>query len=98
MPNRPLPLLAAAALAAGLALAPATAGIAAPAADAAKTYRNCTEIRKVWSGGIAKQGVTHNRTPHGNRALKGRVKFSTPLYQANRKSDRDRDGIACERD
>lgn len=75
--------------------------VPADAASAAKTYKNCTAIHKVYSGGIAKKGVhfntTHYRGKTHHRALKGHVKFSTALYNANKKSDRDKDGIACEK-
>ena len=97
MPRSPLSLVAALGLAAGLALVPAAPGFAAPSAGAAKAYANCTAINKVWSGGIAKVGVTKNRTPSGSRALKGTVKHSNALYAANTKSDRDKDGVACEK-
>jgi Excalibur calcium-binding domain len=81
----------------------ATAALALPAeaAPAAKAYANCTAINRVYSGGIARSGVkfntTHYRGKVYHRALKGHVKFSTALYEANRKSDRDKDGIACEK-
>ena len=97
MPRRPLSLAAALGLAVVLALAPASAGSAAPAVGGAKSYANCTAINAVWSGGIAKVGVTKNRTPSGSRALKGQVKHSNALYAANTKSDRDKDGVACEK-
>lgn len=65
------------------------------------TYKNCTEIHKHWSGGIAKKGVTTNTTHSKgktyHRALKGTVKHDTALYNANKKSDADKDGIACEK-
>ncbi|BDZ50861.1 hypothetical protein GCM10025867_31020 [Frondihabitans sucicola] len=86
-----------------------TVAIAVPsvvAADAAsaspKAYANCTAVHKTYSGGIAKAGVKNNTvTSKGkvtHRALKGKVKFDTALYNANKKSDRDGDGIACELD
>lgn len=93
MPSRPLALLTTAVLATGLAVAPVIPSSAAPAAH---EYKNCTEIHKHWSGGIAKAGVHRNKTPSGSRALKGTVKHDTALYNANRKSDRDKDGVACE--
>ncbi|WP_246018218.1 excalibur calcium-binding domain-containing protein [Amnibacterium kyonggiense] len=66
-----------------------------------KTYKNCTAIRHVYSGGIAKKGVKYNTTHWRghtyHRALKGNVKFSSALYNANKKSDADHDGIACEK-
>lgn len=72
------------------------------AKPAAKEYKNCTAIKKVYSGGIAKKGVKYNVVKHKdgtktNKALKGKVKFDTALYNANKKSDADKDGIACEK-
>ncbi len=55
----------------------------------------------MYSGGIAKKGVTTNTVhSHGtvtHRRLKGHVVHSTALYTANRRLDRDDDGIACEK-
>jgi len=77
--------------------------VAADAASAApKSFANCTAVHAVYSGGIARVGVKYNTvTSKGkvtHRALKGKVKFDTALYNANKKSDRDGDGIACELD
>lgn len=85
------------AVAAGL-----TLGGGAPAFAAPKTYANCTEVQKSWSGGIAKKGVTVNKVTKSNgtvekRKLKGTVKTDTALYNANAKLDRDKDGVACEK-
>lgn len=75
--------------------------VPADAASAAKTDKNCTAIHEVYSGGVAEKGVHSNTTHHcgktPHRALKGHVKFSTAMYDANTKSDRDKDGIACEK-
>lgn len=89
-------------------LVPTTAANAAPAQTAtatatatAKHYKNCTAVNQVYSGGIAKAGVKYNLVKSGGktikRALKGNVKFSTALYNANKSLDRDNDGIACEK-
>lgn len=84
------------ALAASVVLGGATTASAAP-----KTYANCTAVQKVYSGGIAKKSVTKNRVTSGGkttyRALKGTVKKDDALYAANKKMDRDADGIACEK-
>jgi hypothetical protein len=60
---------------------------------AVKTFRNCSELNKVYKGGVArsakvknKGGITHYK-PYVSQAL----------YDANRKLDRDHDFIACER-
>jgi hypothetical protein len=59
-------------------------------------YSSCAEVHRVYSGGIAKAGVNRNRVSGHYRALRGHVKHSTALYNANRRLDRDRDGVACE--
>ncbi|WP_375400600.1 excalibur calcium-binding domain-containing protein [uncultured Amnibacterium sp.] len=66
-----------------------------------KHYANCAAIHRDYSGGIARAGVTYNAVRSGGRTvhrpLTGSVKFSTALYNANSASDRDKDGIACEK-
>jgi hypothetical protein len=58
-----------------------------------KTYKNCTELNKDYKGGVAQKAGIKNKggktkyTPH----------VSKELYDANKKSDRDKDLIACER-
>ncbi|MFJ4296411.1 excalibur calcium-binding domain-containing protein [Curtobacterium sp. NPDC089689] len=74
----------------------------ASAAQAAPTvYKNCDAVHRVYSGGIAKKSVTKNRVTSAGkvtyRALKGTVKKDDKLYAANKKLDRDADGIACEK-
>lgn len=63
------------------------------AATKAKTYANCKEINKVYAGGIARNSKVKNKG--------GKTKYkpfaSQALYDANKKSDRDKDLIACER-
>lgn len=59
---------------------------------AAKKFKNCTELNKVYPGGVALPGAVNaggatNKTP----------KYDKALYTANKKSDRDGDGIACEK-
>ena len=65
---------------------------ATPAHAAAKVFKNCTELNKVYPGGVAlpdavNAGGTTKLTP----------KYDKALYTANKKSDRDKDGIACEK-
>ncbi|WP_193607275.1 excalibur calcium-binding domain-containing protein [Nocardioides lijunqiniae] len=90
--------LVALAAVAGLCLAaPATAADSAPSASAsvakAKTYKNCTALNKVYPHGVGKPNARDKTsgTPVTN------FKRSKALYQANTKSDRDKDGIACEK-
>lgn len=74
----------------------------ASAAQAAPTvYKNCDAVHRVYSGGIAKKSVTKNKVTSAGkvtyRPLKGTVKKDDKLYAANKKLDRDADGIACEK-
>jgi hypothetical protein len=60
---------------------------------AAKTYANCTQLNKDYKGGVARSSTVKNKG--------GKTKYkpfvSKALYDANSKSDRDKDFIACER-
>ncbi len=58
----------------------------------AKTFKNCTELNKVYPGGVALPGAVNK-----GGATKLAPKTSKKLYDANKKSDRDKDGIACEK-
>ena len=64
-----------------------------PSANAAaKVFKNCTELNRVYPGGVAIPGAvnaggTTKKVPKSNKAL----------YLANKKSDRDKDGVACEK-
>ena len=66
---------------------------AMPSSQAAvKVFKNCTELNKVYPGGVAMPGaINSGRTP------KKTPKYNKALYLANQKSDRDKDGIACEK-
>ena len=68
-------------------------GMAAPSHGAAKTYKNCTALNKAYPHGVGRKGARDKTsgTPVRN------FKVSNSLYAANRRSDRDGDGIACEK-
>jgi hypothetical protein len=74
-----------------------TVGSSPMLADAAgtkvKTFANCTEVHKVYKGGIARSSKVKNK----GGATKYKPFVSQALYDANKKSDRDKDLIACER-
>jgi len=101
--NAHRPLRAIAATAAGALL---IAGLAASQAEATTpgshllpttTYANCTAIKKVYPGGIAKSKSTVNLVNGKKKnGLKSTTKVSATLYAQNSKSDRDKDGWACE--
>ena len=62
-----------------------------------KTYANCTAIKHVYPGGIAKSKTTVNKVNGKKKnGLKSTTKVSATLYAQNAKSDRDKDGWACE--
>ena len=63
-----------------------------PANAAAKVFKNCATLNLVYPGGVALPGAVNaggqtNKVP----------KYDKALYVANKKSDRDGDGIACEK-
>lgn len=58
----------------------------------ARVFKNCTELNKVYPGGVALPGAINK-----GGATKLTPKFSKKLYNLNKKSDRDKDGIACEK-
>jgi hypothetical protein len=59
---------------------------------AVKVFKNCTELNKVYPGGVALPGAVN-----AGGATKLTPKYNKKLYTANKKSDRDKDGIACEK-
>ena len=59
---------------------------------ATKKFKNCTELNKVYPGGVSKPGAVNK-----GGATKKEPIVDADLYKANIKSDRDKDGIACER-
>ena len=56
-------------------------------------FANCTELNKVYKGGVARSASVINKG--------GKTKYkpfvSQAIYDANTKSDRDKDLIACEK-
>jgi hypothetical protein len=58
----------------------------------AKKFKNCTELNKVYPGGVALSGAVN-----AGGVTKKEPKYDKALYIANKKSDRDGDGIACEK-
>lgn len=59
---------------------------------AAKIFKNCTELNRVYPGGVALPGAVNS-----GGATKLTPTYDKKLYNANKKSDRDKDGIACEK-
>lgn len=66
-----------------------------PAEAKAKTYKNCTALNKDYKHGVGKPGAKDKVS--GRTKPVTNFKKSTALYKANKKSDRDKDGVACEK-
>ena len=73
-------------LAAG-AVATASSAQAAPP----KEYKNCAQLQKTYPHGVGKPGAQDQGGSVTN------FYRSTAVYNLNTKSDRDKDGIACEK-
>lgn len=71
----------------------ATVVLTPVAADAATTYKNCTALNKKYPHGVGLPGAKDKTsgTPVTN------FKRDKAVYNANKKSDRDKDKIACEK-
>lgn len=100
--NKTRPLILSLAVAAALAIAPTAPAMAASAPQVhvvtkVVTFKSCTALHKKYPGGVAKAGVKYNLVSGKKKAFKVKPKISTALYKANKKLDRDKDGIACER-
>ena len=67
-------------------------GMSETSYSAVKKFKNCTELNKVYPGGVALPGAVNK-----GGATKKEPKYDKALYTANKKSDRDGDGIACEK-
>jgi len=82
-------------LAVGLVLAPALPAASAPDNMPRKTYANCKALNKVYPHGVGKSGAKDKVSGSGKKVTN--FKVSTKVYKENKKSDRDKDGIACEK-
>jgi hypothetical protein len=65
----------------------------ASAADAATSFANCTAMHRVYSHGVSTSNAAAAKQV---RAGYGRPAVRPAIYAANRSSDRDKDGTACE--
>ncbi|MGV8884577.1 MAG: excalibur calcium-binding domain-containing protein [Microbacteriaceae bacterium] len=71
-------------------------GIAGSVAGAAGgTFANCTALNKKYPHGVGKSGAKDKVT--GSAKPVKNFTVSTSVYNKNKKSDRDKDGIACEK-
>jgi hypothetical protein len=62
-----------------------------------KKFKNCTELNKVYVGGISEKKTSINKNKAGApQDSKNAPKVSSKIYKENKGLDRDKDGIACE--
>jgi uncharacterized membrane protein len=91
-------LLLATTIAIGLICAPVSTAMASvtvgPVASV-KEYKNCTALNKVYPHGVGKKGAKDK--VRGATSPVKNFKVSTTIYKQNKKSDRDGDGVACEK-
>jgi hypothetical protein len=66
---------------------------AATATPAATRYKNCSKLNAAYPHGVGKPGARDKTSGTPVTSFKR----SASLYKANTHSDRDRDGIACEK-
>ncbi|WP_028643155.1 excalibur calcium-binding domain-containing protein [Nocardioides sp. URHA0020] len=65
----------------------------AEAAPRPKEYKNCTALNKVYPHGV---GLRNAKDKTSGTRVRTFTKNPT-VYKLNKKSDRDKDGIACEK-
>lgn len=68
---------------------------AAPQAPAAQEFANCTELNASYRHGVGQPGAVDHVS--GGKPGVTTFEVSSALYEANSASDRDGDGIACEK-
>ena len=62
-----------------------------------RKFKNCTELNKVYVGGVAEKKSSKNKNKAGViQESKNAPKVSSKIYRENKRLDRDKDGIACE--
>lgn len=72
-----------------------TLGFTGTADAAARAYGDCSSLRRAYANGVAQSwGTALRPSPWWIRIRPPAV--SSAVYSANRRLDRDRDGIACE--
>lgn len=70
-------------------------GASALSSASATKFKNCTALNKKYPHGVGKPGAVDK--VRGSTAPVTTFTVSASLYKANKKSDRDKDGIACEK-
>lgn len=69
----------------------------APAAQAAPSYKNCTELQKTYPHGIGRADARDKTSGRPVTTFRKDTAGYNKAMNANRGLDRDKDGIACEK-
>jgi hypothetical protein len=88
-------LLAVVAVALTAVLPVACAGAADAATKPPVKYKNCAALNKAYKHGVGKPGAK-DKVASGKKPVKN-FGVNLALYNANKRLDRDKDGIACEK-
>ena len=88
-------LLSALAAGAGVSARAAVSPRSVVSVTAARVFANCTALNKVYRHGVGRKGARDHVS--GTSRPVTNFTVNTVVYLANKKSDRDRDGIACEK-
>lgn len=82
-------------------LMPISASQASVTHVVSKKYANCSKLNSKYPGGVAKSAKSKNTKKVKGKKVPAKSKKSpvvnSKLYSANKKLDRDKDGIACEK-
>ena len=63
-----------------------------------QSFKNCAALNKVYEGGVAMNKKATNRNSKGQPQKSNFTPFvSKKIYNTNKRLDRDKDNIACER-
>ncbi len=63
-----------------------------------QSFKNCAALNKVYEGGVAKNKKATNRNSKSQPQTSKYTPFvSKKIYNMNKRLDRDKDNIACER-
>jgi hypothetical protein len=75
-----------------VAMTASTLAFAGPA-EAARDFRGCAQMHRVFKNGVAPSHAAAHRQERTNHR---RPAVRPAVYRVNRENDRDRDGTACE--
>ena len=81
-------------------LAVSLALLSTPASNASQSFKTCKDLNKVYKYGVGLEGAQNMVKDRKTGIIKPRASkhlVDVALYEANKNSDSDSDGIACEK-